>query len=60
MLSSVLGSEVAIQVNIRIMRAFIQMRERMLSHQELWNELDWFRRQLKGHEEKIDRIFLRP
>ena len=35
MLSSVLNSERAIQVNIAIMRAFFRMRKMLLSHEEL-------------------------
>ena len=35
MLSSVLNSERAIQVNIAIMRAFIRMRRMLVSHEEL-------------------------
>ena len=35
MLSSVLNSERAIQVNIAIMRAFVRMRKMLLSHEEL-------------------------
>ena len=40
MLSSVLRSERAVQVNIAIMRAFVKMREVMLSHKELARRLD--------------------
>jgi hypothetical protein len=35
MLSSVLNTERAIQVNIEIMRAFVRLREMMASHKEL-------------------------
>jgi hypothetical protein len=37
MLSSVLNSERAVQVNIAIMRAFVQMRELAASNRELAN-----------------------
>jgi len=39
MLSSVLTSKRAIEVNIAIMRAFVRMRELMLSHQELFRKI---------------------
>lgn len=40
MLSSVLKSQRAIQVNIEIMRAFVRMRQMMASHEELTRRLD--------------------
>lgn len=40
MLSSVLRSEEAVQVNIAIMRAFVKMREVMVSHKELARRID--------------------
>ncbi|MGH7197501.1 MAG: hypothetical protein ACREH5_02010, partial [Candidatus Omnitrophota bacterium] len=36
MLSSVLSSEKAIQVNMRIMRTFVRLKENMLIHKDLW------------------------
>jgi hypothetical protein len=40
MLSSILNSERAIQVNIAIMRAFIKLREVMSTHKELARKID--------------------
>jgi hypothetical protein len=40
MLSTVLNSERAIQVNIEIMRAFVQLREMIASHKDLAKRLD--------------------
>lgn len=40
MLSSVLNSDRAIEVNIQIMRAFVKLREMIASHQELTKRLD--------------------
>jgi hypothetical protein len=40
MLSSVLNSEQAIQVNIAIMRAFVRMRRMLVSHEELARKVD--------------------
>lgn len=39
MLSSVLGSERAVQVNIEIMRVFVRLRQLLLSHAELAQKL---------------------
>jgi hypothetical protein len=40
MLSSVLNSERAIEVNIHIMRAFVKLREMIASHKDLAKRLD--------------------
>lgn len=39
MLSSVLNSPRAIEVNIQIMRTFVRLRELMQSHKELWKKI---------------------
>jgi hypothetical protein len=51
MLSSVLNSERAIQVNIAIMRAFVKLREFLLTHKELAQKIEEL-------ERKYDRKFL--
>ena len=40
MLSSVLNSERAIQVNIQIMRTFAKIREMLQTHKELWKKIE--------------------
>jgi hypothetical protein len=40
MLSSVLGSDRAIDVNIAIMRAFVRLREMMATHKELAQKIE--------------------
>jgi len=50
MLSSVLNSERAIQVNILIMRAFTKLREMLSTHEDLW-------RKVEAMERKYDRQF---
>ena len=50
MLSSVLNSERAIQVNIQIMRAFTKIREMLQTHKELW-------RKIEEMEQKYDQQF---
>ena len=57
MLSSVLNSERAIEVNIAIMRAFVQLRRMIASHDELAQKLSELEQNLKDHDEKIQVIF---
>jgi hypothetical protein len=45
MLSSVLRSKRAIQVNVQIMRAFVKLRQMVLDHAELKRELEELRNQ---------------
>ena len=57
MLSSVLNSSRAIEVNITIMRAFVQLRRMTDSHAELALKLADLERHIKGHDEQIQTIF---
>ncbi|MBU4561343.1 hypothetical protein KKG20_03620, partial [bacterium] len=50
MLSSVLNSDRAIQVNIQIMRTFTKLREMLLTHKEL-------KRKIEAMERKYDQRF---
>ena len=50
MLSSVLKSDQAIEVNVTIMRAFVQMREMMSNHQDL-------KQKIEAMESKYDEQF---
>jgi hypothetical protein len=49
MLSSVLKSERAVQVNIEIMRAFVYLRELLVSNVELAERLDQLESEYDGH-----------
>ncbi|MGL3710912.1 ORF6N domain-containing protein [Leptospirillum ferriphilum] len=53
MLSSVLHSERAIQVNIAIMRAFVQIREMLSTHKELAYKLEELERKVGIHDQTI-------
>jgi ORF6N domain len=53
MLSSVLRSARAIAVNVQIMRAFVRMRELLVSNRELAEKLDQLERKLQSHDETI-------
>ncbi|MDD4953888.1 MAG: ORF6N domain-containing protein [Candidatus Omnitrophica bacterium] len=57
MLSSVLNSKRAIQVNIAIMRAFVKLRQVLLTHKELAGKLEELERKYQLHEADIQVIF---
>lgn len=57
MLSSVLNSERAIQVNIAIMRAFVKLREMALSPRALAEKLAQLERKVGKHDKDIQVIF---
>lgn len=57
MLSSVLNSECAVQVNIAIMRAFVKLREMLSTHKELAHKLEQLERKIEKHDEDIKVVF---
>jgi len=57
MLSSVLSSERAIDVNIEIMRAFIRLRSITSAHRELAGKLTELEKRIEGHDDEIKIIF---
>ncbi len=57
MLSSVLNSERAVQVNIEIMRAFIRLRQILTSHKELAQKLEQLERKVASHDVHIQSLF---
>jgi hypothetical protein len=57
MLSSVLRSDRAIQVNIAIMRAFVRLRRVLSTHKELAAKLTELERHLSTHDSQIRSIF---
>ncbi|MEW6196322.1 MAG: ORF6N domain-containing protein [Bacteroidota bacterium] len=57
MLSSVLNSKRAVQVNIEIMRAFVKMREFLITHVELAKKLKELELKIESHDENIATIF---
>jgi hypothetical protein len=57
MLSSVLNSERAIQVNIAIMRVFVRLREFVASHTELAFKFKELEGRIQDHDEQIVAIF---
>jgi hypothetical protein len=57
MLSSVLNSPRAVQVNIEIMRAFVRLREVLATNRELPQKLVELERKFGTHDEQIQAIF---
>lgn len=57
MLSGILHSKRAIQVNITIMRAFVKLRQILWQHKELAYKLDSLERKAEKHDEEIQTIF---
>jgi hypothetical protein len=57
MLSSVLNSERAIQVNIAIMRIFVRLKQMVLHHKELAVKLSELERKIEHHDTAIIAIF---
>lgn len=57
MLSSVLHSDRAVEVNIAIMRAFVRLREIMSTHKDLARKLEELERKLGQHDEKFQIVF---
>jgi len=56
MLSSVLNSERAIQVNILIMRAFTKLKEILFTHKELASRIEMLEKKYSEHDQTIREI----
>jgi hypothetical protein len=57
MLSSVLNSKTAIDVNIRIIRVFTKLREYALTHKEILLQLSRLEKEVKSNSQDIENIF---
>jgi len=57
MLSSVLNSERAIQINIQIIRIFNRLREMLLMHKNVLMDLEAIKQQLSEHDNQIMLVF---
>jgi len=57
MLSSVLRSDRAIEMNIQIMRIFTRMKEVLLTHKDLLLKVEQIERRVIGQDEKIKLLF---
>ncbi len=58
MLSSILNSKTAIEVNIRIIRVFTKLREYTLTHKEILLQLAKLEKEVKGNSKDIENIFM--
>ena len=57
MLSSVLNSETAIQVNIQIIRLFTKMKQLILDNKDLWIKIEKIEQHLVKNDEEIKTVF---
>lgn len=57
MLASVLNSPVAIEASVRVVRAFVGMREQLAAHKELSQKLGELETRVSGHDEAIANLF---
>jgi len=57
MLSGVLKSRRAVGVNIQIMRAFIRLKELLLTHKDLADKIEALEKKYANHDDKIRLIF---
>jgi hypothetical protein len=57
MLSGILSSDIAIEVNIRIIRIFTRLREMLLTHTEILLKLEQLEKQVVQNSEDIQMIF---
>src|SRR5437868_6872488 len=57
MLASVLNSEIAVQASIRVVRAFVRLREMVAANAQLAAKLEELERRLDSHDEAIVDLF---
>ncbi len=57
MLASILNSPVAIEASVRVVRAFVLMREQLAAHKELAGKLADLERRVGGHDAAIQDLF---
>jgi len=58
MLSCILNSKTAIEVNLRVVRVFVKMREYALTHKEILLQLAKLEKEVKGNSKDIENIFM--
>lgn len=58
MLSSILNSKIAIEVNIKIIRVFTKMREYALTNKEILMQLAKLEKEVNGNSRDIENIFV--
>ena len=58
MLSSILNSKTAIEVNIRIIRVFTKLRKYALTHKDILLQLSKLEKEVKGNSKDIENFFM--
>jgi ORF6N domain len=57
MLASVLNSEIAVQASVRVVRAFVRLREMVAANAQLAAELEKLERRFDSHDQAIANLF---
>jgi hypothetical protein len=57
MAANVLHSPVAVRASIRVVRAFVRLRELLTTHKDLASKLEDLERKYAGHDVRIQEIF---
>lgn len=57
MLACILNSNLAVEMNIRIIRLFTRMREALSAHKEILARLDMIERRVDDHDENLVKLF---
>src|SRR6266540_3284571 len=57
MLASVLNSQIAVQASVRVVRAFVRLREMVVANAQLAVKLEELERRLDSHDEAIANLF---
>ena len=57
MLASVLSNPVAIEASVRVVRAFVWLREQLIANKELTQKLNQLEGRVTGHDEAITSLF---
>jgi hypothetical protein len=57
MLASVLNSPIAVEASVRVVRAFVGMREQLAAHKEFTQKLSELENRVSGHDEAIANLF---
>ena len=57
MLASVLNSDVAVDASVRVVRAFVHLRELVSANAELTRKFTELERRLDGHDAQIAQLF---
>jgi hypothetical protein len=57
MLASVLNSPIAVEASVRVVRAFVLMREQLVAHKEFAQKLSELETRVSGHDEAVTNLF---